>query len=46
VARDVDGRTLASVEDFRPDGAFTLRMRDGEVDAETRAIRPGGGEAA
>ena len=44
VARDAGGRTLASVADFRPDGAFTLRMRDGEVDAETRSIRgiPGG----
>jgi exodeoxyribonuclease VII large subunit len=39
VARDADGRTLASVADFARDREFTLRLRDGEVDAQTRAVR-------
>jgi exodeoxyribonuclease VII large subunit len=43
VARDADGRTLVSVADFRPGGPFTLRMRDGEVDAEARSVRASSG---
>jgi exodeoxyribonuclease VII large subunit len=39
VARDADGRTLTSISDFSPGGDFTLRLRDGEVDATTRAVR-------
>ncbi|MES2179241.1 MAG: exodeoxyribonuclease VII large subunit [Gemmatimonadota bacterium] len=33
VARATDGRTLASVADFSPQLPFTLRVRDGEIDA-------------
>jgi exodeoxyribonuclease VII large subunit len=34
VARDAtDRRTLASVRDFEPGAAFTLTLRDGDVDA-------------
>ena len=40
VARGTDGHTLASASDFSPDMAFTLRLRDGEVSAETRDVRP------
>lgn len=40
VARDGEGRTLASVADFRSEVPFTLRLRDGEVDATARATRP------
>jgi exodeoxyribonuclease VII large subunit len=40
VARGADGATLASVSDFAPGRPFTLRLRDGEVDATTRARRP------
>ena len=32
------GRTLASVEDFTPEQTFTLRLRDGHVDAITAAV--------
>jgi exodeoxyribonuclease VII large subunit len=39
VARDADGRTLASVADFAPGREFMLRLRDGEVDASARAVR-------
>ena len=42
VARGADGSTLASVADFTPGRAFTLRVRDGDVDATaigTRALR-------
>jgi hypothetical protein len=46
VARDADGRTLSSVADFRRDGTFTLRMRDGEVDAVARSVRAMGGGTA
>jgi exodeoxyribonuclease VII large subunit len=50
VARDGDGggRTLASIDDFAPNAAFTLRLRDGEVDATTRGVRrmPPSGDAA
>jgi exodeoxyribonuclease VII large subunit len=38
--RDAEGRTLSSVAQFREGSEFTLRLRDGEVDATTRAIRP------
>ena len=40
VARDAEGRTLASVADFGAKLPFTLRVRDGEVDAVVRATRP------
>jgi exodeoxyribonuclease VII large subunit len=33
IARDANGRTLASVNDFKARQKFTLRLRDGEVDA-------------
>jgi exodeoxyribonuclease VII large subunit len=46
VARGAEGRTLASTDDFEPNAAFTLRLRDGEVDATTRAVRPLPGDAA
>jgi exodeoxyribonuclease VII large subunit len=39
-ARDADGRTLSSVTDFAEGAGFTLRLRDGEVDATTDAVRP------
>ena len=40
VARDADGRTLSTVEDFAVGDAFTLLVRDGEVEARTeRAVR-------
>ncbi len=39
VARDEAGRTLASVADFATGEGFTLRVRDGEVDAVARASR-------
>jgi exodeoxyribonuclease VII large subunit len=46
IARDESGRTLSSAEDFATDRPFTLRLRDGEVDAVTRAVRAApGGEA-
>ena len=40
VARDADGRTLASVADFARGRAFVLRVRDGDVEAVTRAALP------
>ena len=40
VARDADGRTLASVTDFRPHARFSLRVRDGEVEAVAHAVTP------
>jgi exodeoxyribonuclease VII large subunit len=40
VARDADGATLAGVGAFAPGRPFTLRLRDGEVDATTVATRP------
>jgi exodeoxyribonuclease VII large subunit len=39
IARDADGRTLASVNDFKAKQKFTLRLRDGEVDAVAGARR-------
>jgi exodeoxyribonuclease VII large subunit len=39
VASDGQGRTLGSVTGFAPASAFTLRLRDGEVDATTSAVR-------
>jgi exodeoxyribonuclease VII large subunit len=46
IARDGSGATLSSVEDFTGDRAFTLRLRDGEVDAVARAVRPARGADA
>jgi exodeoxyribonuclease VII large subunit len=43
IARSPSGATLSSVEDFARDRAFTLRLRDGEVDAVARAVRPAPG---
>jgi exodeoxyribonuclease VII large subunit len=40
VARDENGRTLASVADFAPNRRFSLRVRDGEIDAITQSIVP------
>jgi exodeoxyribonuclease VII large subunit len=40
VARGADGATLGSVGKFSVGQPFTLRLRDGEVDAVTRATRP------
>ena len=39
VARDADGITFSSVAQFREGGEFTLRLRDGEVDAVARRVR-------
>jgi exodeoxyribonuclease VII large subunit len=40
VARDPNGRTLSSVDDFAVGEPFTLLVRDGEVEARTeRAVR-------
>jgi exodeoxyribonuclease VII large subunit len=44
-ARGIDGAMLTSVADFTEDSDFTLRLRDGEVDATARRVR-GGGDAA
>ena len=38
VAIDASGRTLASASDFTPGLPFTLRLRDGNVAAETRTV--------
>ena len=46
VARGADGRTLGSVSDFARDASFTLRLRDGDVDAVARAMRPQSGPDA
>ena len=40
VARDAAGATLASAGNFTVGQPFTLRLRDGEVDAVTHATRP------
>ena len=40
VARDADGRTLASVADFTRGRDFVLRVRDGDIEAVTRAVLP------
>ncbi len=37
VARDADGRTVSSVEDFKIGLPFTLLVRDGEVEARTES---------
>ena len=37
--RGADGMSLGSVADFAPGMPFTLRLRDGEVDATTRSTR-------
>jgi exodeoxyribonuclease VII large subunit len=41
-AYGADGATLSSVADFGDGDAFTLRLRDGEVDATARRIRAAG----
>ncbi|MDQ2665365.1 MAG: exodeoxyribonuclease VII large subunit [Gemmatimonadota bacterium] len=40
VARDENGRTLASVADFTPKRRFSLRVRDGDVEAVARSVAP------
>ena len=40
VASGADGRTLGSVSDFAPAQSFTLRLRDGAVEATTGRVRP------
>ena len=40
VALSDENRTLASVRDFTPDMQFRLRVRDGDVDAVAREVRP------
>jgi exodeoxyribonuclease VII large subunit len=40
VARTDHGVTLASASQFAEGQPFTLRLRDGEVDATTQAVRP------
>ena len=42
VAAAPDGRTLASVADFVAGQSFTLRLRDGAVDATTVKVRAAG----
>jgi exodeoxyribonuclease VII large subunit len=42
VARDAHGRALGSVAAFAPGQPFALVLRDGEVDATTTSVRPGG----
>ncbi|MFL5620501.1 MAG: exodeoxyribonuclease VII large subunit [Gemmatimonadaceae bacterium] len=44
-ARDADGATLTSVAQFTEGADFTLRLRDGEVDATARRIRTAGEDA-
>jgi exodeoxyribonuclease VII large subunit len=39
-ARAPRGKTLASATQFVAGQEFTLRLRDGEVDATARAVRP------
>ena len=45
-ARDVDGRTLASIDAFAPGEAFELLLRDGVVRATTDEILPAGRSTA
>jgi exodeoxyribonuclease VII large subunit len=45
VARDAGGVTLSSAAQFREGAEFTLRLRDGEVDATARRVRGAGGGA-
>lgn len=40
VATDSAGRTLAATGDFAPGEPFSLRLRDGRVDAVTDVVRP------
>lgn len=40
VATDDRGHTLASTADFRAGESFSLRLRDGMVDAVTQSVRP------
>ena len=40
VARDENGRTLASVADFAANRRFSLRVRDGDVEAVTQSMAP------
>ena len=44
-ARGTDGATLTSVSQFSEDADFTLRLRDGEVDATARRVRAAGEHA-
>ena len=40
--RDADGHVLAGVAQFAAGRGFTLRLRDGDVDATTTNVRPAG----
>ena len=40
VARDAQGATLTSASQFAAETGFTLRLRDGDVDATARAVNP------
>ncbi len=40
VARNSDGRVLASARDFAPDASFTLTLRDGQVGARVTEVHP------
>ncbi|HET7187024.1 MAG TPA: exodeoxyribonuclease VII large subunit [Gemmatimonadaceae bacterium] len=40
VASGADGATRSSIRDFAPGERFNLRVRDGDVDATTVAVRP------
>jgi len=42
VATDAAGRTLGAADDFKPGEAFSLRLRNGVIDAVTQAVRPDG----
>ena len=44
-ARGIDGTTLTSVSQFDEGADFTLRLRDGEVDATARRVRAAGEDA-
>jgi exodeoxyribonuclease VII large subunit len=46
VARDASGAALASTQAFAAGKAFTLVLRDGQVDATTDAVHPGAAPTA
>ena len=45
VARDAGGVTLSSAAQFQEGAEFTLRLRDGEIDATAHRVRRAGGGA-
>ncbi len=38
LALDPEGRILRSIGGFEPGGEFTLRLKDGRVEATTRSV--------